>query len=147
SELRLQDQNISFKANIAFIAKAFTIGNSTVQSGAAEAKRFSVIVPDANAAQAGPNCSSGVISTFGANKLVAPLAGMFYTPCAISLNNGTQFRGQLYGGTMSVSAGDSLIYVPVGIPGVQLGGATGSTGTSTSTGGPGPLLDFDDVAS
>jgi hypothetical protein len=53
---------------------------------------------------------------------------MLYTPCNISVNNGSLWRGQLYSQTISVSANDAVTYVPVGIPGKDLDGGVASPG-------------------
>ncbi len=142
----LQDQNVAFKANIAFVGRSFTLGNTVVRSGAAKATSFSMVVPDANPNLAGPQCSSGDISTWGANRIQEPMAGILYTPCNVSLNNQTNVRGQIYSGTLSVSANDGLVYVPVGIPGVKLGGTTGTTSGGSSSGSLGAMVQYSDVA-
>jgi uncharacterized RmlC-like cupin family protein len=50
------------------------------------------------------------------------LAAIVYTPGQVRISNQSQWRGQLYSNSMTVSSGDGLVYVPVGVPGVNLDG-------------------------
>lgn len=125
------------KTDVAFIGKSFTLGNgSDVISSDGENHYVWFIVPDGKPQVPGPNCSNGAgnISTNGQTKIHDKITALAYTPCTIALNNGTEWRGQLYSGKLEVSSNDSLKYAPIGIPGWNLDGVTVEE-PSTESGG------------
>lgn len=147
--LTFNQQDIVVKTDVVFIGRGFTLTNgSSVRSGDGEAHKVWFLIPDGNPASAGPHCSGGAgnFSTNGGPRVHEPIAAFVYTPCSIQLNNGTQWRGQLYSSSLNVSSGDSLTYVQMGIPGLDLdtGGDTGGGGV-VQLGGIGDLDYYRDV--
>lgn len=119
--------NLTLKTDVAFIGKGFTLGNGAdVTSSNGEDHYVWFLVPDGKPTIPGPHCSNGAgnVSTNGSVTIHDEITALVYTPCTISLNNGTAWRGQLYSGKITVSSGDSLKYVPIGIPGWDLDGST-----------------------
>lgn len=134
--------DFSVKTDVAFIGRGFTIGGGAdLQSGNGADHKVWFLVPDGNPTAPGPNCSNGAgnISTNGQVVIHDKITAFAYTPCTIALNNGTVWRGQLYSRQITVSSGDSLKYVPAGIPGWNLDGSGGSSEPPTGAGG---MFDF-----
>lgn len=121
TELYFNNVTVALKTDVTIIAKAFGSNVLKVTSTSATAHQFNLIVPDTNANSV-PTCNSGAASFGGSPGVVmsAPIYGILYTPCNVALNNGSVWRGQIYTGSMTFSAGDKLLYQPIGIPGVNL---------------------------
>lgn len=113
--------SVALNANLVFVAKQFTFDKLYFTS--AVAHQLSFIVPD-NVADSSPTCApptglTGQIyltneADFGLN-----IAAMIYTPCKVySDRNG--FRGQIFGGEIEFGQQAQLVFVPVGIAGVDL---------------------------
>jgi cytoskeletal protein CcmA (bactofilin family) len=130
NQLYFNSVTLTLKANITIIGKSFGTNSFVVQSDSATARQFNLIVPDTTE-NSTPTCSSGNISFGGSPGVTmkAPVYGMAYSPCTIGMNNGSVWRGQMYSGKMTYSAGDKLVFLPVGIPGVNLDNIA-STSTS-----------------
>jgi hypothetical protein len=121
--------DLKFGADVAFVGNAFVLGAVKFDSNSTTDRKAWFLVPDQAPTTAGRQCKSpsGSIEMYGASMIGPHLAATIYTPCGISMNNKSLWRGQIYGGSMSMSAGDSLTYLPVGIPGTNLDGATAGT--------------------
>jgi len=127
SPLTFQTGTLAIKTDIAFIGKAFTLGDMKISSADGQPHKIWFLVPDGNPSHAGKDCTNGAgnITNWGSNsQIAAPIYALAYTPCTIALNNGMRWRGQLYSGAFTVSSGDSLVYMPIGIPGTDLSGGT-----------------------
>jgi len=115
---------LKLKANITLIGNGFTLENMQVDSFDSNVRQFNLLVPDAKPTVAGKNCDSpsGPIEFNSTVKLSDKVYGMLYTPCNMAINNGSGWRGQIYTGSMTFSAADSLVYLPIGIPNANLDG-------------------------
>jgi len=112
---------VALSADIVFVAKEFKFDR--LYFSAAAARQVSFIVPD-DLPNGAPTCVPPPLLTggitlsneadFGSN-----IAAMIYTPCKVrSDRNG--FRGQIYGGEVEFGQQAQLVFVPVGIAGVDL---------------------------
>ena len=113
---------LTFGADVVFVGNKFTLQSTSLGSKDATEHRVRFLIPDGAPTTAGPQCSgsSGNFSTNGTVQVSTKIAALVYTPCTIAVNNGTQWRGQFYSKSITMSSGDGLSYVPVGIPGSDL---------------------------
>lgn len=141
SNLNFHDMTVKIKTDIVFIGSAFTLGDLKYESADGLPHKLWFLVPDGSPTTAGPQCSNGAgaISTYGGSEIKAPLYALAYTPCNVAFNNGVKWRGQLYSGGFTVSSKDSLVYMPIGIPGTDLTGAGNGGGPSAPPAGLGDL--------
>lgn len=122
--------NIDFqlKTDVAFISRGFSIGKLKLTSQDGTDHKAWFLVPDGEPSTPGRHCNHGAgdVKIYGASIVGEHVAATVYTPCTISINNKSLWRGQFYSGQFTVSAGDTLTYVPVGIPGTDLDGGSGA---------------------
>jgi Tfp pilus assembly protein PilX len=150
--LTLYDVNFPVKTNLAFIGGALNVGKVNFTSADGAAHKLWFLVPDGNATTAGPQCVNGPggirpdIKPNNGTVIGANLTALAYTPCTIELGNGSRWRGQLYGGNLTVSSGDSLTYLPIGIPGTDLSGGGAAPGGTPVSGAIGNLLSSRNVS-
>lgn len=132
--------DLKFKADVAFVGNAFTLGAVKMDSFDSTERKAWFLVPDGTPTTAGRSCKkpSGDVLMYGASIIGSHLAATIYTPCSISINNKSQWRGQMYAGSITMSSGDQLTYIPVGIPGTDLDGGVG--GETTGSGALGGLV-------
>jgi cytoskeletal protein CcmA (bactofilin family) len=124
--------DIGIRTNVAFIVKSVTLESTKFRSADGAAHKLYFLVQDGAPGTAGvqnPGGSCNIATNSAGVEIVAPIAAIAYTPCNISLSNGTKWRGQLYSNGLSVSSGDGVTYVPVGIPGTNLDGISGGAST------------------
>ena len=118
------------RADVAFFAKSFGLENLTIDSATTAAHKMWFIVPGVKPIGAIVCASvSGEIDINSAVKVKANIAAMLFTPNCIQ-NSSTEWRGQLYAGSVNFGQNISIEYVPIGLPGVNL-----ETGTSVTTPG------------
>lgn len=127
---------LKFKTDVAFVGKSFKMEDLQIDSFNTTKHKIYFLVSDGQPTTPLNQCNNGAGNIEANNGVIigANIAAMLYTPCTISLNNGSKWRGQLYSGGIAVSSNDGLTYVPVGIPGTNLDGVTGGT-PSSSLGG------------
>lgn len=127
STLVLNDvDNAILKTDIVFVVKKMTQGSIIWNSSNAAVKhKLWFLVADGAYGTAGPQCTNGAgpLQVTGSFEIKAPLYGLAYTPCTMTIS-GTKWRGQIYAGGFAVSSGDSMVYEPIGIPGTDLSGGT-----------------------
>lgn len=118
--------NLALKTDVVFVGRAFTLEGMTLNSADSTDRNVYFLIPDSLTAVAPatpvPNCgySGCAFATNNAVTVGSHLAAIVYTPGQVSLSNQTQWRGQLYANSLTVSSGDGLVFVPVGIPGMDL---------------------------
>src|SRR5690606_29829271 len=117
-------------ADIMIVGRTFHVPGITFVSGDGQPHRIWLMVEDGAPGTAGPQAPAGGCGNItvgaGARTTFADeIQLMAYTPCGIEIYSQTQWRGQLYSNTLSLSLGEGLVYVPTGIPGTDLGSGTG----------------------
>ncbi|WP_165063393.1 hypothetical protein [Marisediminicola senii] len=129
-------------ADVAFVAKAFNIENFTAKSTTSAPRELRFIVPDTTAN--GTNtCSGGDVDINSGVRIESSVSALIYTPCEIS-NSTVNWRGQFFAGKVSFNSNSGLTYAPLGLPGVDLGGAA-TGGTAPGTPSLGDLQSIRDV--
>lgn len=114
--------DLRFHTNVAFVSNGFSLGAMTLDSADSTHRLAMFLIPDLNPGAALPH--GGSFQTYQAVRVGDHLAAIVYTPGTASINNQTQWRGQLYTGALTMSAGDGLVYLPVGVPGMNLDDGT-----------------------
>jgi len=144
--------SISMRTDLTFITpRNVNLENFTVSSvgGIDRALRF--ISPDTVADGRPTTTGCGRFDINNRNDMVAPVAIIVYTPCTVQNSNQLTWRGQYYAGRVTFSNNSELTYVPIGIPGFDLGNGGGGGSTGGATGGtplpgtPGDLVEYIDI--
>jgi hypothetical protein len=144
--LSLYGVDFPVKTNLVFIGGYMDFGAVNFTSADGLPHKLWFLVPDGNPSSAGPQCVNGAggvrpdVNQNIGTKIGPNLTALVYTPCTIKLGNSSRWSGQLYGGNLEVSSGDSLTYLPIGIPGTDLSGGSAAPGGSPSSGSIGNLL-------
>ena len=135
------------RADVAFFANAFGLENLTIDSATTAQHKMWFIVPGVKPL-APIVCATikGEIDINSGVKVKANIAAMLFTPNCIQ-NSSTEWRGQLYAGSVNFGQNISIEYVPIGLPGVNLEtgttvttpGTPGTPGTPATPGTPGGL--------
>ena len=117
--------DLALHTDVAFIGQNFNFNDLNISSADGGQHHIWFIIPDAQPTVAGPQCTKkGGSFTINTTSTIGALVEAFaYAPCAIAINNGTTWRGQLYSGDLSGGGGlRELDYVPMGVPGTGIGG-------------------------
>lgn len=125
--------NLVLKTDVVFILKGMSADTFNVTSGDGADHKIQFLTPDGAPATSGPQCPSGS-GDFRVNSkgtFDTHITSMLYTPCTVKLNGGTKWRGQIYAKSITVSAGDGIIYTPMSIPGISLAAGGGTPATIT----------------
>ena len=143
---------ITMKTDLTFILpKTANIEDFTAVSSGSVDRALRFITPDTVADGKPTLTGCGRIDINNQNELEAPIAVIVYSPCAIYNSNKLTWRGQYYGSTVAFSNNSELTYVPIGIPGFDLGngaggpGGAGAVGGTPTAGTPGALLEYTDI--
>ncbi len=143
---------INMKTDLTFILpKTANIEDFTAVSSGSVDRALRFITPDTVADGKPTLTGCGRIDINNQNELEAPIAVIVYSPCAIYNSNQLTWRGQYYGSTVTFSNNSELTYVPIGIPGFDLGngaggpGGAGAVGGTPTAGTPGALLEYTDI--
>ncbi|MEW1962531.1 hypothetical protein AB0269_08745 [Microbacterium sp. NPDC077644] len=121
---------LDIKTDIAIIANEFSTQQLKVNSASGAELDFSLITPD-NTANNAPTCASGqgTLNIYAA-QLGSKITGLAYSPCQITIGQGT-WNGQIYGGTLSAGGATwAHTYKPVTVPGSIAGDETGGVGST-----------------
>jgi hypothetical protein len=115
------------------------------------AARLWLITPEAatpttNATNHLPDCLASMSFSISGNVSIdTDISTMIYDPCVVTIGNAIALRGQIYAQTVSITNAAIIGYVPVGLPGVDLGQGTNATpGAAT---GPRTLTSYRNVQS
>lgn len=143
---------VTMKTDLTFIMpKTVNIEDFTATSSTSIDRALRFITPDTVADGIPTQTGCGRFDINNQNELEAPIAVMVYTPCPVTNSNQLTWRGQYYAGQVSFSNNSELTYVPIGIPGFDLGNGAGGPGGSGAVGGPampgtpGDLLEYTDI--
>ena len=115
---------LKLKTDVAFIAPA-NMGIENVEVGSVDGAphQIAFITPDASSSSpAAPSPTGCAVNINSGVKIVPPIAALIYTPCTID-NSANTWTGQLYAGKTNMSSSVKLAFVPVIVPGLNLGGA------------------------
>jgi len=143
---------ITMKTDLTFILpKTANIEDFTAVSSGSADRALRFITPDTVPDGVPTLTGCGRIDINNQNELEAPIAVIVYSPCPIYNSNQLTWRGQYYGSTVNFSNNSELTYVPIGIPGFDLGngaggpGGAGAVGGTPTAGTPGALLEYTDI--
>ncbi|MEI6220313.1 MAG: hypothetical protein WCP71_03285 [Actinomycetes bacterium] len=122
-------------SDVVILANGFNFQTNNIQAPSAPDKRLWIIIPD-GVADSAPTCGVGSSATLGQHVEIGPHVNtLIYSPCAIS-NGGDHLSGQMYASSVNTSSEFVLIYLPIGLPSVNL-----STGQHLAPSGTGVLGD------
>lgn len=143
---------ITMKTDLTFILpKTANIEDFTATSNNSLDRALRFITPDTVADGKPTTTGCGRIDINNKNELEAPIAVIVYSPCTVHNSNQLTWRGQYYAGKVTFSNNSELTYVPIGIPGFDLGNGAGGPGGGGAGGGtptagtPGALLEYTDI--
>jgi len=138
---------ITMRTDLTFILpKTVGVEDFTAVSNGSFDRALRFITPDTVADGVPTLTGYGKFDINNQNEREAPIAVMVYSPCPISNSNKLTWRGQYYGSQVSFSNNSELTYVPIGVPGFDLGNGSGGPGGAGAVGGtptpgtPGALL-------
>jgi cytoskeletal protein CcmA (bactofilin family) len=124
------DTKVDLKGDVVIIANKFTLQGSAGFT-AANGARLWLIMPDTTADKL-PTCGGRTFLVTGGFSFSTPIATMLYTPCDAVISSSTTWRGQLYAGEASLDGGSTLGFIPIGLPGVNLGTGVPQGGPATA---------------
>ncbi|OYX56268.1 MAG: hypothetical protein B7Y93_03915, partial [Micrococcales bacterium 32-70-13] len=143
---------VTMRTDLTFILpRTVNIEDFTATSVGSIDRALRFITPDTVADGIPTQTGCGRIDINNQNELQAPIAVMVYTPCPVTNSNQLTWRGQYYAGQVSFSNNSELTYVPIGIPGFDLGNGAGGPGGAGAVGGPalpgspGALVEYTDI--
>lgn len=136
SSLNFADMTFVLYADTAIFAKTTNFNTGVrFESGDGLAHNLYLVVPEGGTANNGvAECSSRGSYTPGnmtfntGNAFVPPIQTILYTPCNLSVNVGTTFRGQVYARNINLNTNNGFEFIPVPVPGDPLSVTTESTG-------------------
>jgi hypothetical protein len=143
---------ITMRTDLTFIMpRNVNLENFTVTTVGSLDRALRFITPDTVADGRPTTTGCGRFDINNRNELEAPVALIVYTPCNVQNSNQLTWRGQYYAGQVSFSNNSEVTYVPIGIPGFDLGNGAGGPGGGGAAGGtptpgtPGDLLEYTDI--
>lgn len=143
---------MTMKTDLTFITpRTVNLENFTVQSSGNFDRALRFISPDTVADGRPTTTGCGRFDINNRNETLDAIAILIYSPCTIQNSNQLTWRGQYYGGRVTFSNNSELTYVPIGIPGFDLGNGAGGPGGAGAVGGPatpgtpGALVSFTDI--
>lgn len=125
--------------------------NFTVSSFGNLDRALRFITPDTVADGRPTSTGCGRFDINNRNETLDAIAILIYSPCTIQNSNQLAWRGQYYGSRVTFSNNSELTYVPIGIPGFDLGngaggpGGAGAVGGTPTAGTPGALVEYIDI--
>jgi hypothetical protein len=144
--------SITMRTDLTFIMpRTVNLENFTVSSNGSIDRALRFITPDTVADGVPTTTGCGRFDINNRNELEAPVAIIVYTPCTVQNSNRLTWRGQYYAGRVTFSNNSELTYVPIGIPGFDLGNGAGGPGGGGAVGGtplpgtPGDLIEYTDI--
>jgi hypothetical protein len=143
---------VTMKTDITFILPTtVNIEDFSAVSSNSLDRALRFITPDTVADGVPTQTGCGRIDLNNQNELEAPIAVLMYSPCPIYNSNQLTWRGQYYASNVSFANNSQLTYVPIGIPGFDLGNGAGGPGGEGAVGGepmpghPGALVEYTDI--
>lgn len=143
---------LTMRTDITFILpRTANIEDFTAVSSGNVDRALRFITPDTVADGRPTTTGCGRIDINNQNELEAPIAVIVYSPCPVYNSNQLTWRGQYYASNVYFSNNSELTYVPIGIPGFDLGNGAGGPGGGGAVGGeplpgtPGDLVEYTDI--
>lgn len=143
---------ITMRTDLTFIMpRTVNLENFTVGSSGNIDRALRFITPDTVAEGRPTTTGCGRFDINNRNETLDAIAILIYSPCTIQNSNQLTWRGQYYGGRVTFSNNSELTYVPIGIPGFDLGngaggpGGAGAVGGTPTAGTPGALIEYTDI--
>ena len=144
--------DLTMRTDLTFIVPTnVNLENFSVFSQGNLDRALRFITPDTVANGAPTTTGCGRFDINNRNVVQDSIAILIYSPCTIQNSNQLTWRGQYYGGRVTFSNNSELTYVPIGIPGFDLGngaggpGGAGAVGGTPTAGTPGALLEYTDI--
>ncbi|TFC27483.1 hypothetical protein E3O25_10340 [Cryobacterium sp. TMT1-3] len=133
---------LTLGSDIAVIAESFKFRESAQINSAAKHKLW-LVTPDGSPNNK-PTCNAkdGPFVVSQSFKVNPNVDVMVYSPCAVDISTSTQWRGQIWGGTVHLGTSGVYTYAEVGFPGAP---STGGAGTPSGTVTLGPRDSIRDV--
>lgn len=130
--VNLSGLNLTLKGDVALFASSYQLKSQTITSSTPSisgAERFWMITPDGVYGNRLPDCPAGAVKSQINNQVVtdSSVDVLIYTPCGLS-STGSSLWGQMYTNDVKFDNSFTLNFVPVGLPGWDLG-----TGEQTGT--------------
>lgn len=130
--VNLSGLNLTFQADVALFAKSYQLKSQTITSttpAVPASRHFWMITPDAVPGNQLPDCPAGAVKSAIGNQVVtdSSVDTMMYSPCGLG-STGSALWGQVYVSDIKFDNSFVLNFVPVGLPGWDLG-----TGQATSS--------------
>jgi len=128
-------QKIDMKNDLVIIGKSFNFGGSAGFTSTNKHKLW-FITPD-KVDNDLPTCTTtgsftpGDFTIGGGFTIQNTIDTMVYSPCKVNISSGIKWRGQIFGGQVTVDGAAQVAYVPIGLPGVDL--STGESSNSAPT--------------
>jgi hypothetical protein len=143
---------LNMRTDLTFITpRTVNLENFTVTSQGNIDRALRFITPDTVADARPTTTGCGRFDINNRNETRDAIAILIYSPCTIQNSNQLSWRGQYYGGRVTFSNNSEVVYVPIGIPGFDLGNGAGGPGGSGAVGGtptpgtPGDLIEYTDI--
>lgn len=113
-------RSIMLSANLTFIAQSFNVDKLIVTSNSSATRNLWFMVPDNLADQQPTNYGGQACDIKLTNEatFASTIAALVYTPCKI-ISDRNDWRGQFYSGSMEFLQQAQMVYVQVGVPGVD----------------------------
>jgi cytoskeletal protein CcmA (bactofilin family) len=124
-------QAVVMSNDLAIIGKSFDLGGSASFTSSSHHKLW-FITPDTTDDDK-PTCVTGDFKIGGGFKFSTTLDVMVYTPCKVSISSGIKWRGQVFGGKVTVDGAAQLTFVPVGLPNIDLATGLATTEDTATT--------------
>jgi hypothetical protein len=143
---------MNMRTDLTFIMpQTANLENFTVSSFGNLDRALRFITPDTVADGRPTSTGCGRFDINNRNETLDAIAILIYSPCTIQNSNQLAWRGQYYGSRVTFSNNSELTYVPIGIPGFDLGngaggpGGAGAVGGTPTAGTPGALVEYIDI--
>lgn len=143
---------MSMRTDLTFIMpRTVNLENFTVSSVGNFDRALRFITPDTVADNRPTTTGCGRFDINNRNETIDAVAILIYSPCTVQNSNQLAWRGQYYSGRVTFSNNSELTYVPIGIPGFDLGNGAGGPGGEGAVGGPampghpGALVEYTDI--
>ncbi|TFD11258.1 hypothetical protein E3T35_11925 [Cryobacterium sp. TMT1-2-2] len=117
------DGTLIISSDIAIVADSFQFRETAQIDAAAKQKLWLVTSDKSPNNKAKCNAKAGDFSVIESVKVNVNVDVMVYTPCNVNISTSSQWRGQIWGGTVKLGTSGVYTYAEVGFPGPTSGGS------------------------